>query len=215
MCGGKWAEPADDVLTVKDTVSQLLQVDLWPQLVVKGEAKDGYPLGSTKAIGVDGLPCSFWKQFCDDLAPFVNVMVNTSVKTGTYPTLFKDAIVVPVFKGGRKDREDPASYRPISVLPAISKVLEAIIIDQFLDYLDEYNLLPPAQHGFRQGHSTVTALVKTRTIFIFIARPLLNGFDESRDSGVALSKSVLRRREKVKLIQVVNELINDDAFQDF
>ena len=85
------------------------------------------------------------------------MLINTSIKTGTYPTLFKDAIVVPVFKGGRKDREDPASYRPISVLPALSKVLETIILDQFMDYLDENNLLPPAQHGFRRGHSTVTA----------------------------------------------------------
>ena len=43
----------------------------------------------------------------------------------------------------------------------LSKVLETIVIDQFLDYLDEYNILPPAQHGFRKSHSTVTALVKT------------------------------------------------------
>ena len=111
-------------------------------------------MGSTKAIGVDGLPCSFWKEYCEDLAPFVNLLINTSIKTGTYPTLFKDAIVVPVYKGGRKDR-------PISVLPALSKVLESIVINQFIDYLDEFNLLPPAQHGFRQGHSTVTALIKT------------------------------------------------------
>ena len=79
-------------------------------------------MGSTKAIGVDGLPCSFWKQYCNELAPFVNLVINTSIRTGTYPTMFKDAIVVPVFKGGRKDKEDPASYRPISVLPALSKV---------------------------------------------------------------------------------------------
>ena len=63
------------------------------------------------------------------------------------------------FKGGRKNRDDPASYRPISVLPALSKVLETVVIGQFLDYLDEHNLLPAAQHGFRRGHSTVTALV--------------------------------------------------------
>ena len=118
-------------------------------------------MGSTKAIGVDGLPCAFWKKYCDDLAPFVNLLINTSIKTGTYPTLFKDAIVVPVFKGGRKDRKDPASYRPISVLPAISKVLETVVIDQFLDYLDKNDLLTPAQHGFRRNHSTVTALIKT------------------------------------------------------
>ena len=86
-------------------------------------------MGTTKAIGVDGLPCAFWKEYCEDLAPFVNLVINTSIKTGIYPTLFKDAIVVPVFKGGRKDRKDPASYRPISVLPALSKVLETVVID--------------------------------------------------------------------------------------
>ena len=42
-------------------------------------------MGSTKAIGVDGLPCAFWKKYCDDLAPFVNLLINTSIKTGTYP----------------------------------------------------------------------------------------------------------------------------------
>ena len=94
-------------------------------------------MGSTKAVGVDGLPCSFWKEYCEDLAPFVTLLINTSITTGTYPSLFKDATVVPVFKGGRKDRADPASYRPISVLPALSKVLETIFIDQFLDFLDE------------------------------------------------------------------------------
>ena len=76
-------------------------------------------MGSTKAIGVDGLPCSFWKAYCNDLAPFVNLMVNTSIKTGTYPKLFKDAIVVPVFKGGRKDSSQfcllcRRSWRPSS-----------------------------------------------------------------------------------------------------
>ena len=58
-------------------------------------------------------------------------------------------------------RTGTASYRPISVLPALSKVLETIVINQFLDYLDDNGLLPPAQHGFRRAHSTVTALVKT------------------------------------------------------
>ena len=124
-------------------------------------------------------------------------MVNTSIKTGTYPTLFKDAIVVPVFKGGRKDREDPASYRPISVLPAISKVLEAIIIDQFLDYLDEYNLLPPAQHGFRQGHSTVTALLKTIQEWTSKTGSAIASFDYSAAFDTIGKETVQQRLEDI------------------
>ena len=154
-------------------------------------------MGSTKAIGADGLPCSFWKEYCEDLAPFVNVMINTSIKTGTYPTLFKEAIVVPVFKGGRKDKEDPASYRPISVLPALSKVLETIVVEQFLDYLDEYNLLPPAQHGFRQGHSTVTALVKTIQKWTNQKSSTIASFDYSATFDTISKETVQQRLEDI------------------
>ena len=65
--------------------------------------------------------------------------------------------MIPVFKGGRKEKTEPASYRPVSVLPALSKVLEGVVVEQFLEYLDENGLLlPKAQHSFRRGHSTVT-----------------------------------------------------------
>ena len=154
-------------------------------------------MGSTKAIGVNGLPCSFWKEYCEDLAPFVNLMVNTSIRTGTYPTLFKDVIVVPVFKGGRKDREDPSSYRPISVLPALSKVLETIVINQFLDYLDENNLLPPAQHGFRQGHSTVTALIRTIQKWTSQKGSAIASFDYSAAFDTISKETVQERLEDI------------------
>ena len=154
-------------------------------------------MGTTKAIGVDGLPCSFWKKYSDDLAPFVTVLINTSIKTGTYPSLFKDAVVIPVFKGGRKDREDPASYRPISILPALSKVLEAVIIEQFLDYLDEFNLLPPAQHGFRKGHSTVTALVKTIQEWTSKKGTAIASFDYSAAFDTISKETVQQRLEDI------------------
>ena len=124
-------------------------------------------------------------------------MINTSIKTGTFPTLFKDAIVVPVFKGGRKDREDPSSYRPISVLPALSKVLEAVVIEQFLDYLDEHNLLPPAQHGFRRGHSTVTALVKTIQKWTSQKGSAIASFDYSAAFDTVSKETVQQRLEDI------------------
>ena len=154
-------------------------------------------MGSTKAIGVDGLPCAFWKKYCDDLAPFVTLLINTSIMTGTYPTLFKDAIVVPVFKGGRKDREDPASYRPISILPALSKVLETIVVEQFLDYLDENSLLPPAQHGFRRSHSTVTALVKTIQKWSNQKGSAIASFDYSAAFDTISKETVQQRLEDI------------------
>ena len=88
-------------------------------------------------------------------------LINASISTGVYPSMFKEAVLVPVHKGGRKDKSEPSSYRPIAILPAISKVLEAIVIEQLVEHLDEHGLLPQAQHGFRRGHSTVTALVES------------------------------------------------------
>ena len=118
-------------------------------------------MGTTKALGVDELPCSFWKQYCDVLAPFVCSMANASINSGTYPTMFKEALVIPVHKGGRKDKSEPSSYRPIAILPALSKVLETIVVEQLVNHLEEHGILPPAQHGFRREHSTVTALVRS------------------------------------------------------
>ena len=122
-------------------------------------------MGTTKAQGVDELPCSFWKRFCNELAPFVCSMINASINSGVYPTMFKEALVIPVHKGGRKDKSEPSSYRPIAILPALSKVLETIIVEQLVEHLDQHGLLPQAQHGFRRGHSTVTALVKMMMMY--------------------------------------------------
>ena len=52
------------------------------------------------------------------------------------------------------------NYRPVSLLPVISKVLERAIFEQMIQYLEENNLLHPSHHGFRSHHSTVTALIE-------------------------------------------------------
>ena len=53
----------------------------------------------------------------------------------------------------------PGNYRPISVLPAVSKVMERILYDQLSDYLTKFQLLNDCQFGFRKSHSTATALL--------------------------------------------------------
>ena len=105
--------------------------------------------------------------------------------------------MVSVFKGGRKDMEDPAFYRPISVLPALSKVLETIVIEQFLDFLDENNLLPPAQHGFRQGHSTITALIKSIQKWTDQKGSAIASFDYSAAFDTISKETVQQRLDDV------------------
>ena len=58
---------------------------------------------------------------------------NMSLHVGIFPDIFKQAIITPVFKGNGKDPHDPGSYRPISILPVLSKILEIAVRDALLD----------------------------------------------------------------------------------
>ena len=81
-----------------------------------------------------------------------------SLSTGVFPDLFKQALVHPVHKGSGKDHREPGSYRPISILPALSKILEIVVRDALYEHLDLRGVLPDSQFGFRPGRSVAMAL---------------------------------------------------------
>ena len=81
------------------------------------------------------------------------------LNTGYFPDNLKIAKVIPIFK-----KEDPSlcnNYRPISLLPAISKIFEKVIFKQLYDYFTDNNLFYQHQYGFRSGHSTEMAVLET------------------------------------------------------
>jgi hypothetical protein len=82
---------------------------------------------------------------------------------GTVPKDFKRALVHPVHKGNSKQRSEPGSYRPLSILTALSKVLEAVVKEDLEGHLDSLGALPNTQHGFWQGPSCTTALAAAHT----------------------------------------------------
>ena len=81
------------------------------------------------------------------VSPFLADIINTSLSTGIFPDMLKLARVVPIFKNG--DSTDVNNYRPISVLPILSKLFERIVHMQLQIYLDENNLLSDCLYGFR------------------------------------------------------------------
>ena len=113
----------------------------------------------TKASGPDGITARRLKDAAPVIAKPITYLVNLTISTGLIPTEWKDARVTPIFKSGA--RNDVNNYRPISVLPLVSKIIEHAIQVQFLAFLTEHDLFKGSdyQSGFRKKHSTETAVV--------------------------------------------------------
>ena len=79
---------------------------------------------------------------------------------GTFPSIFKTALVKPLLKKPSLDHNDLKNYRPVSNLPFLSKVIERIVLLQLNEHLLSNNLLNPLQSAYRPYHSTETALLK-------------------------------------------------------
>jgi hypothetical protein len=109
-------------------------------------------------MGINNIPTSVLKKGVEVLAGPISHLVNRSLAEGRVPEAFKVGKVFPIFKGKGKAQEDPASYRPVLILPAMSKILEKSVKADLEDHLARVNGLPGAQYGFRPKRSCTTAL---------------------------------------------------------
>ena len=94
------------------------------------------------------------------LAPFLVELHNCYLSTVTVPAAFKAAYVTPLLKKAGIDSADIESYRPISNLSVLSKLLEQLVACQLLEHLNTARLFPDLQSAYRAYHSTETAVVK-------------------------------------------------------
>ena len=92
------------------------------------------------------------------IAAVVARLINFSFSSGSFPSRWKTAKVSPLYKNG--DSRDVQNFRPVSVLPVLSKVIERHVHDSLYGYLTENNLIYPRQSVFRKNHSTDTALIQ-------------------------------------------------------
>ena len=131
-------------------------------------------LDTKKSTGLDNLPSRMLKIAAGVLAPSLAFLFNQSISSGIVPTEWKLAKVTPIFKKGK--RQDVNIYRPISIIPAVAKVFERIIYDQFFKYLNDNDLLVNCQSGFRSLHSTLTSLLEASNSWsVNIDNGLING----------------------------------------
>ena len=103
-----------------------------------------------KACGPDGISASFIKHGIAEIAGILSNLINESIKIGIFPACLKRALVIPIHK---KDRTDlPDNYRPISLLPCISKLFEKVIYARFATFFKANNIYSEKQFGFRNKH---------------------------------------------------------------
>ena len=114
-------------------------------------------LSSNKATGIDKISSKIIKIAFPAIADSLTHIFNQAVTLSSFPDEWKTARVVPLYKNGQRNLA--GNYKPISVLPVISKIMEKILYDQLYNYLYNFNLLSDNQFGFRKFHSTATALL--------------------------------------------------------
>jgi len=132
-----------------------------------------------KSSALDPLPVPVLKSVADLLVPFLTYLFNLSLTAGHVPAGFKNSFITPVIKKPGLDDDSPSSYRPISNLPVISKLLERLVARQLLTYLDTHRLLPATQFRFRPGHSTETTTIR-------VLSDLLDSVDRSDTAVLVL-----------------------------
>ena len=97
------------------------------------------------------------KLIKNELKTPLTLIINQMITTGISPQSFKISKIIPLYKKGVHSLL--TNYKPISLLPTISKVFERIIYDQMYEYLNENNLLAEEQFRFRKYHSTDYAAI--------------------------------------------------------
>ncbi|MCV6612461.1 MAG: reverse transcriptase family protein, partial [Amphritea sp.] len=111
-------------------------------------------LSAHKACGPDGLSAKILHECAEELAPPLEIISKISVRTGVFPAVWKKANVIPVFKKG--SRKLPENYRPVSLLPICSKILEKVVSESLLHAC--LPALPASQHGFLPSRSCISNL---------------------------------------------------------
>lgn len=124
----------------------------------KGPLKSISEMKVNKPSGSDNIPPQFFKICANKIVPVLTDLFNLILSSGEMPEGMKEAMIFPLYKGkGAKNIVN--NYRPISILPTISKLLEKIVYEKISEFADQNNKLADEQHGYRQHRLTLSATI--------------------------------------------------------
>ena len=132
---------------------------------LKSKNSSGYDEISTKIIKIS-------KPFI--ISPLINTC-NKVLVQGIYPERLKFPLIKPIYKSG--DKSSPSNYRPISLLPAFSKIFEKVIYKRLFDHLNNNDILNKHQYGFQNEVSTENAshMLLNETLTALNSKQLVEG----------------------------------------
>lgn len=146
-------------LSLPHTVSANIEKSLFFYEVTKSELFEIVnKLKNKTSSGLDGLTAYVIKNIILNIADPLLYCINKAIINGYFPDALKISSVSPIFKKGCETDID--NYRQISVLSVVSKMIEQIISNRIILFLDKYNVLTNSQHGFRKDRSTESAAAK-------------------------------------------------------
>ena len=148
------------------------------------------------AVGIDGINAKILKDGKDIIAPPLTRIINLGYELNQFPDQLKIANIKPIHK--KNCQNDPANYRPISILPILSKVFERSAVDQLVKYLE--HTLSGSQHAYRKCHSTVTSLVE-------LTNKIYSNLDKGLIVGIA-SMDLSKAFDSICHLQLLKKLSN-------
>ena len=152
-------------------------------------------LKNSKSPGPDKIPTKLLKDAIEFICQPLVMIFNASLETGIFPDIWKLARVTPIYKSGQKS--NLSNYRPISVLSALSRLLEKLAHDQLYDFCRTNDSFSKNQFAFRKLHSTTTSMlnitetwyknIDERKLNVSVFLDLKKAFD-TVDHDILLSK---------------------------
>ena len=121
--------------------------------------------GST-AYGHDGIDMKAIKSAVDGIAAPITYIINLSIEKQKFPSRWKMGRIVPIYKGGNKSPNSTESFRPISLLPAVSKIAEKVVCQQLTRHMDSNRLWNQNLHSYRKSLSSITAIAQVHDALI-------------------------------------------------
>nr|VZI18002.1 unnamed protein product [Spirometra erinaceieuropaei] len=118
-----------------------------------------FNLKESTSPGTDAIPAKLLKELAPKMSKSLALIFQTSFLTGCLHSDWKSATITPLFKSG--SRASANNYRPVSLTSICCKIMEKIIKQALMQFLEQHHLLSDAQHGFQSGRSCLTNLLFT------------------------------------------------------